>query len=432
MHLSRILLTATLTLGATAWAQEEDFSFDAEEFQPKTFELKGYLEAEPEYAEANRDGALYQLQFFGLHPDKQIDRFTGTLELEGHLRKGIASLNVQTHSEIIWDYLGETQEHDLFEAYLSLQPRTEFALDIGKKAMRWGKGYAWNPVAFVERAKDAGDPDLSREGYWLVAADFIARFEGPLQTLAITPLVLPVYEDVNDDFGEPGHTHLGGKIYLLYRDVDIDLMFLSRGSRGAQLGMDFSRNLAPHFEIHGEFAYYNDVVHRTVTPDCRSGRPREEDEVSYLLGARYRTVEDITLLLEYYFNGRGNERQDQERFYACVQQAWDTGDQALIDRLPLGEDLDRGPFSRPNPMREYLAFRAWWEEPGDVLYLTAGLQVLASLDDYSFSVAPEVSYEGFDDLLLRLRGTLPIGGTNTEWGEKPNTYKIELQARYFF
>ncbi len=114
----------------------------------------------------------------------------------------------------------------------------------GKKTMRWGKGYAWNPVAFVERAKDAGDPDLAREGYWIAAIDWINRFKGPLQTLALTALVLPVDDDINDDFGKPGYDHFGAKLYLLYRDIDIDFMFLTEGSRGAQYGVDFSKNLA--------------------------------------------------------------------------------------------------------------------------------------------------------------------------------------------
>ena len=80
----------------------------------------------------------------------------------------------------------------MYQGYLSLQPDPGFAFDLGKKAVRWGKGYAWNPVAFVERAKDAGDPDLSREGYWISAVDWVNRFDGPLQTLALTPLILPV------------------------------------------------------------------------------------------------------------------------------------------------------------------------------------------------------------------------------------------------
>lgn len=414
------------------WAQEDEFTFDVDKFEPKPFEFTGYLELEPEYARASQDSALYQLQYFDNNPGKTLDQYTGTIELEGYFRKGIASAKLMTHSEIVWDNDGETQDHQLFEGYLSLQPNPGFVFDLGKKAMRWGKGYAWNPVAFVERAKDAGDPDLAREGYWITAADWINSYEGALQKMALTALVLPVDEDLNDDFGKTGYTHVGAKLYLLYRDIDIDFMFLSEGSRGAQIGMDFSKNLAPNFEVHGEFAYFNDVAHRTITDDCNTGKTIVEDETSYLFGLRYRTDDDITFLLEYYFNGRGNKVQDQQQFYRCVHQAWESGDASLLDQLPLNEDIDKGPFSKPNPMRRYVGFRTWWEEPGDFLYLTTGLQVLYNLDDDSYSIAPEVTYDGFDDIQLRMRGTLPVGDVLTEWGEKPNQYKLEAQVRFFF
>ena len=411
---------------------QDEFTFDVDAFERKAFELTGYVELEPEYAKANESGALYQLQFYDIEPEDEIERLTGTVELEANLRQGIVSAKLQTHSEIVWDHLGETQEHALFQAFVSVQPDPGFAVDVGKKAMRWGKGYAWNPVAFVERAKDAGDPDLAREGYWITAADWITRFEGPLQTVALTALVLPVTEEVNKEFGDTGHNHLAAKLYLLYRDIDLDFMFLSKGSRGAKVGMDFSYNIAPNFEIHGEFAHFKDAVKRTVTADCRTGAAQIDDEVSYLLGTRYRTEEDITLLLEYYYNGRGNSESQQRQFYSCVHQAWESGDPALFDLLPVGRDLDKGPFSRPNPMQRYMSFRSWWEEPGDILYLTAGLAALYNLDDQSFSITPEITYEGFDDLELRLRGTMPIGDRLTEWGEKPNDYKIELLMLYNF
>jgi len=427
--LYRLLLL--FALSPTLLAQEE-FSFDAAEFEPKAFEFSGYVEAEPEYARANQDGALYQLQFFGRDQEAYIDRLTGTVELEGRLRKGIASLRFQTHSEVVWDYLGEEQDHALYEGYATLQPNPGFALDLGKKTMRWGKGYAWNPVAFVERAKDAGDPDLSREGYWIAAADWIKRFDGTLQTLAVTPLLLPVSDDFNEEFGEPGYTNVAGKIYLLYRDTDIDFMFLGNGSRTPRVGMDFSRNISPNFEIHGEFAYVRDAVHRRLSADCRPEPALVEDEISYLFGARYRTEEDITLIWEYYFNGLGNSEQQQRRFYQCVHTAWDNDDQDLIDRLPIGKDIDKGPFSKPNPMRRYMNFRVWWTEPRNLLYLTPGVQVLYNLDDRSYSVSPDISYTGFENLELRLRATVPVGDALTEWGEKPNDYKIELRARYYF
>lgn len=434
MYGSRTLLILLLLLSPSLGAQEEEFSFDVEEFEPKVFEFTGYLEGEPEFARANRDGALYQLQLFGRGRDRYLNRFTGALELEGQLRKGIASVNLQSHSEAVWDYLGDDYDHSLYQGYLSLQPNPGLAIDLGKKAMRWGKGYAWNPVAFVERAKDAGDPDLSREGYTIVAADWINSFDGPLQTLALTPLILPTGGDLNNDFGESGHTNLAAKLYLLYRDIDFDFMFLGDGSRNASYGMDFSKNLAPNFEIHGELAYFEDAVHPTVTADCTPGIPRVKDEISYLLGTRYRTSHDVTLIWEYYHNGLGNEKKDQKQFYRCVHQAWETGDQDLFDRLPRGreDDLDKGPFTKSNPMRRYMNFRAWWEEPRNLLYVTPGLQVLYNLDDRSFSVSPDISYIGFEKLILRLRATVPVGDSLTEWGEKPNKYKIELRVRYYF
>ncbi len=151
-----------------------------------------------------------------------------------------------------------------------------------------------------------------------------------------------------------------------------------------------------------------------------------------MLGLRYRTSDDITFLLEYYFNGRGNEKSEQQQFYRCVHQAWETEDESLLNQLPLNKDLDKGPFSKPNPMRQYLGFRTWWEEPADIVYLTAGLQILYNLEDYSYSVAPDVYYDGIENIEMKLRGTIPIGDRLTEWGEKPNEYKLEAQIRVYF
>ncbi len=189
MHRPWTLLTLLLTLSPMAMAQEEEFTFDAEEFEPKVFEFSGYIEGEPEYARANRDGALYQLQFFGRDPDK-IHR-----PLYRHPGAGRPPAQRHRQPQLPDPFRGRlglpgrNDDHALYQGYLSLQPDPGFAVDLGKKAIRWGKGYAWNPVAFVERAKDAGDPDLSREGYWISAVDWVNRFDGPLQTLALTPLI---------------------------------------------------------------------------------------------------------------------------------------------------------------------------------------------------------------------------------------------------
>jgi hypothetical protein len=115
-----------------------------------------------------------------------------------------------------------------------------------------------------------------------------------------------------------------------------------------------------------------------------------------------------------------------------VHTAWETDDEGIFERLPRGRDLDRGPFTRPNPMRKYLHFRAFWDEPFNILYFTPGMQAFYNLSDNSFSLAPELNYTGIDNFELRLRAVLPVGPELTEWGEKPNDFKVDLRVRYYF
>ena len=426
-----VLTAVSAALSGQACADEE-FAFDIGSYEKKPFEFRGYAEIEPTYSVSNKDGALYQLEFFNESEKDTIWRLPAVLETEGRYRKGITTLSFRTHSSKVWDYRHESEEHLLYEGLASFQPDPGFTLDIGKKAYRWGKGYAWNPVAFVERAKDAGNPDLAREGFWTAGFDWIQSFDGPLQTIAFTPLILPHHSDINTDFGQQGYNNLAAKLYLLYRGMDIDFMFLDQGSRTARYGMDFAKNLTANFEIHGELAYIKDSPRREITPGCSQGPKRTEDVWSYLLGLRYRTQDDATFIFEYYFNGAGNREEDQRQFYRCVHQAWETGDERFLEKLPLDSDLDKGPFTKPNPMRRYLNFRAWWSEPFDILYFVPGLQVLYNVEDQSFSVSPELNYDVTDDLTVRLRASVPFGDELTEWGEKPNDYKVEMRLRYYF
>jgi hypothetical protein len=411
---------------------DEAYSFDTEKYQSKTFELRGYAEIEPAYSESNTEGARYQLDFFDEEPRSSIFRVPAALELEGRYRKGMTTLSFRTHSTKVWDYLWESADHELYEGLLTVQPDPGFSFDLGKKAYRWGTGYAWNPVAFVERAKDAGNADLAREGFWTAGFDWIRSFDGPLKTVAFTPLVLPNPGNFNDDFGRPGYNNLAARLYLLYGNTDIDFVALSEGSKSARYGMDFASSLSPNFEVHGEIAYVTDVSALDITPDCKVRREPPENVFSYLAGLRYRTEDDITLIAEYYYNGAGNSAASQRRFFDCVHRAWETGDADLLTGLPLKGDLDKGPFTKPNPMRRYLNLRAWWDEPYNLLYFVPGIQVLYNLADHSYSVAPELNYDGIDDLSLRLRLTLPVGDSLTEWGEKPNDYKLEFRLRYYF
>ena len=83
------------------------------------------------------------------------------------------------------------------------------------------------------------------EGYILATADYIKSFEGPLKTFSFTPVLLPVYDHVNDDFGNNNNLNMAGRFYFLLYDTDIDLMFMTGGSKPDRYGIDFSRKSPP-------------------------------------------------------------------------------------------------------------------------------------------------------------------------------------------
>ncbi len=51
------------------------------------------------------------------------------------------------------------------------------------------------PVAFVSRPKDPDNPTETLEGFYVVSADLIKSYAGPLKTVALTPVILPVTQD---------------------------------------------------------------------------------------------------------------------------------------------------------------------------------------------------------------------------------------------
>ena len=428
----RALAVGIVLLLAAGAAQTQEFTFDASEFEKKPFEFSGYVELKQQQSRLNQGAALYQLGFYN-QPRQRLDQTTLTLKPEGRLRSGALTLNVRAHLEGNWETRQFDREFRFDELYGSYKPDPGFTLDAGKIGLKWGKGYAWTTVGFVERQKDPNDPDLARQGFTMLTADIIRNFDGPLRTVAFTPVLLPASSDVNHDFGGTGHLNAAAKLYLLYADTDIDLMFLNNGSRSRRYGVDFSRNLGSNLEIHGEWARTEDTQRQVVTAAGSVTTLRQNASSSYLLGMRYLTERDITWIFEYYRNGSGfaeNEMQDFFRYAdATYAQYLATGNDTQLQRAA---NLSRSGVARPNPGRNYLYLRVSQKEPFDILYFTPAITLIANADDRSLSVAPELLYTGINNLELRARAFFLSGNPGSEFGERPNKRRFELQARLYF
>ena len=405
-------------LAGTAWAEE--FTFDTAEFEKKPLELSGYFELKSERAWLNQDSSLYKLN--GLSRDS-LDRNTGTLKLNAKYTQGIASLNLKGSAEVRRDDLTSERINRFDEAYASFKPDPGFTLDIGKVALKWGKGYAWNPVGFVERPKDPNDVELAREGYTMVTADFIRNFDGDLKTLAFTPVLLPVGNQTNGDFGKPNKVNAAAKLYLLYQDTDIDFTWMGNGSRTPRFGVDFSRNLTSALEIHGEWARIRDYEQRIIDA-TGTVTPRIADATSYLLGLRYLTENDTTWIAEWYRNGTGYTENQLTDFSMLV----DSGNPLLFNKAKQIGPL----YSRPNVGDRYLYVKASQKEPFDIVYFTPSITTIVNTADRSWSLTPELLYTGITNLDLRLRATWLHGDAYSEFGEKQNRRRLELLARFYF
>ena len=425
-------LALLLIISFAVLVHAEEYTFDLSEIEKKPYHIGGYLELRPVLFGLDRDAALYKLKFYNRDEGRTIGEYNGRVQLDGSLEKGIARLFVKTNTDYRKSYLGEDQKTTVYDGFLSIKPSSSLTVEIGKKTLRWGKGYAWNPVAFVDRPKDPDDPELSLEGFIVASADYIKSFQGPLKTVSFTPVLVPVYEHVNDTFGDINKLNFAARLYLLLYDTDMDFIVLTGGSKTTRYGMDFSRNISTNFEIHGEFAFINNFKKRYIDS---SGNllDKEYDAKSYLVGLRYLTEKDATYILEYYYNGTGFTSGEMKDFFSFINTGYDfflsTGSDALLKEA---SGLTQGNYGKPTPMREYIYLRVSQKEPFDILYFTPSVTWIFNMTDKSFSLSPEALYASITNLELRLKAAFISGKRFSDYGEKQNNYRAELRVRYYF
>jgi hypothetical protein len=422
----------------------EEYKFEPSEIEKKPYHLGGFAEVRPVLNVLDKSAALYKTTFYNQNVGDATEEFNSRLLLEGSYEQGIARYFFRANQELDYTYQGWSHPGRLYEGFMSLKPSDSYHIDMGKKVFKWGKGYAWSPVDFIDRPKDPNDPDLALEGFWAMTGDYIRSFSGPLKTLSFTPVFLPVADPINTDFAKtaanpnqtssavPSNPNMAAKLYLLLYDTDIDFLYFTGGSKTTRYGMDFSKNLTTNMEIHGELAFVEDFTKQVVSSNGNVTF-QTYDALSYLLGVRYLTEKSTTYILEYFYNKAGYTGGQMDDFYSFVNKGYDlylnTGNASQISKAA---NLAQGTYGRNSPQRDYLYVRVSQQEPFDILYWTPAITMIMNLKDQSFSLTPELLYTGVTNLELRLKTFFLVGRQDTEFGEKPNDFKIEFRARYFF
>jgi hypothetical protein len=432
------ILTLTLRLSMimlpAATASGGDYDFAIPEARAQLHDLRARAELRFIYHRFDEDAAFYKTRYYADAPGSAALEGSGSLELTGALRQGMLQAHLLSRHAYAQGVQEDRWINELYEGYVAVSPTAHLTLAAGKRSIVWGTGYAWNPAAFLNRPKDPDDPALSLEGRTLLGLDLIKSFTGrKVANIGFTALLLPVIDSwANGELGDAGDLCGAFKLYMLWRDTDLDFIFFDGPQQPRGYGFDFATNLAPHIAVHGELAFRQDAA-RPVLDRQGNVVLTHEDQLSYLLGIRYLTAHGTTCIAEYYHNGAGYGRDALRDFFAyqgsAFRQFQATGDTAIMQRA---DGITRPYYQQRHFGRDYVYLRISRKEPFDILYFTPWMAAMVNLQDWSWNLQAGLTWTPISNWELNTRIGIPMGPSGSDFGERQNRIRPEIWIRYYF
>ena len=361
----------------------DDYSFDMQSIETKSFEYSGYLRGEYKYQNLNQGSPLYTS--LNRNDSAQNSSLNEALFRFTHYKddfKLIGALSARYNNI-------NREEENIFtinQLYANSKLSVNHSIDVGKKTLKWGKGYFFNPAAFLDRPKDPTQPENAYEGYIMANYTYNKSFDGDLKNLKLDLIYMPTTSHINSDFYDGRSSSLAMKLYLLYHDTDIEFIYLYNDAQKDKIGFTFSKNLATYFEVHGEYANEIDGYH------------------SYLLGLKYVTQSDITITSEYYYNSEGLSKEE------------------------IASTVKMEPFGA----KSYLINKFSKKEPFGIVYASVYFKDMLNLEDNSHLDTLGFIYTFKNNLEIDFSYNLNTGDQESEFGKKMVNDFAWLKATWYF
>lgn len=385
----RVIPLINVLILSSLYASEYDFDMGSlEEMEPKSYEYKGYLRVEDRPQRLNKEAPIY----IQSGDDREYQNY---LHLEALLEFSYfyEDLTLKTSLMGTYDYIKDKNAEDDYpvnELYIENRFTHNHSALLGKQSLKWGKGYFFNPVAFFDRPRDPTQPTLAREGFHIAKYSYNKSFQSNLKNISFDLLYLNANDNINKEYrlltNQEDSNNIGARLYLLYFDTDIDIIYDYSDKAKDKIGIDFSTNLQTNFEIHAEYAKELDGY------------------FSYLLGLRYLSESDLTLISEYLYRSNGLSKNE-------------------IQALPI---------TLPFAAKDYLINLLAQKEPLDVLYLSLYYKNICNLQDYSQQNKLGFTYSFKDDIELDLSYNINSGSQDSEFGKKSVEDFLWLKTTWAF
>ncbi|MBO1926419.1 hypothetical protein J3998_02435 [Thiomicrorhabdus sp. 6S2-11] len=409
----------------SAHADSNDFSFDLSAYQKKPYEISGHFDLQASVSRIDQNSAASVLTY-GSNPPKSLSQYYSELEFSGLYRAGDSTLNWQTLAQLENSNLPnlETKSKITFQQlYAHFSVSQKWQIDLGKKTVKWGKSYAWNPVGFIEYTKNPEDPELSREGFVMTALNYQQGSIGAWKNLSHSLYLLPRNRDINSELNADSGMTIAFKSSLLIEQTDLDFYLrydsASNASSQQAFGFSFASNLSSNLEIHGDFAYLKNADSWQWNSNQLS--PQTQNLWQQVIGLRYLDQHDITWILEWLHQPQALASSDLHEF----------NQQILESTIPQTQ-FAKTIFNQPTALQNQFYLKASQKDWLGIVYLNASLSLLFNPSDKSFALTPEWIYQPAKNHELRLRTSWLQGQQFTQYGEKLADYKLDIRWRYYY
>jgi hypothetical protein len=314
------------------------------------------------------------------------------------------------------------------------------ALDLvaGKKILKWGTGYAFNPTGVVEPQRSPSDPTdrlNQNDGRNLLS---LTAFLGKT---SITAVYLNDASYAHRAF-RWGQNELAARVYTFVGGLDLSLIGHYREGDRLELGANTSYVIGDDLELHGEILGKKGssaLYHTILTSDNPSQifdtypytplyADSKEIFVKLLLGGQYTLPGGANIALEYYHNEEGLSVGEWKRWMNFVkfQDAVQSGavpvPAALVAPSRMNLLWSLLTLSTRGTMRDYLFARVAYAED------TWGCEVICFMNanDQSVVVIPTLTWKPVLSLSIYARYTAYAGRDGSEFGSLFSTESMTL------
>ncbi len=402
-------------------AQDE---WDIPAAEPKV-EWSGNLDVKYTLLRFSASSPMARLQFFG----QQVPATASQSRLEPYLNASYTTQDLEFRMRLHGTYYDDRRSGiDLFEAYARYNPSFQTSLQAGRSVYNWGKGYAFNPVGFVNPVKDPENPELAQAGLLSAHAEYFKSFSsGVLQAFSALVVVVPPSPELSDRFADLGDTDVAVRLTALIWDTDVDVMTYQSPVRPDRYGFDVSRNLLENLEMHVELSMTPDARRTTIS----NGLPLQTtaDVVDLLAGIRFLSSTNTTIIAEYYRQGGGLDESEFGSYRSYLLTAASAGTPAAVQQAL---QTSQAFFRTSTLMREYVYLKVSQPEPFDMLYLTPAIFAIMNVDDGSFLLSAPISYRPATNVEFIVWPSLLAGGDATEFGSRQARQRLEFWMRAYF